>query len=137
MNVPQALPVVRRSVTQQAIQQYAEASGDFNPLHIDEVFGFSSPFGGTIAHGMWVMAAVAAMLTDGLGESWLDSGTLKVRLKGPARPGDEIITSGELKAVRTDGNGQLAEYAVRCTNQNGDDLIVGTASAVILDSSPL
>jgi acyl dehydratase len=134
VSIPQVLPTVRRPVTQDAIQRYADASGDYNPLHTDEVFGFSSPFGSTVAHGMWVMAALATMLTDGLGETWLRTGTLKVRLKGPARPGDEIVTHGELKSVRAGDEGGVAEYAVRCSNQDGEDLIVGTASAIISDS---
>jgi acyl dehydratase len=134
MTAPQVLPVVRRSVTQDAIRAYAEASGDFNPVHLDEAFSAGTPFGGIVAHGMWVLAAVSEMMACGLGSPWLNSGSLKVRFKGPARPGDELETAGELKAVETDGRGQVAVYTVRCTNQQGDDLITGTATAVIAPS---
>lgn len=134
MTAPQTLPVIRRLVTQDAIRAYAEASGDFNPVHLDEVFGLSTPFGGTVAHGMWVLAAIAEMMARGLGSPWLTSGSLKVRFKGPARPGDLLETAGELKTVQVEQRGQVAVYSVRCINQQGDDLITGTATAVIAPS---
>ena len=46
------LPSVVKHVTQRDINLYAEVSGDFNPIHVDEAFAAQTPLGGTIAHGM-------------------------------------------------------------------------------------
>ena len=60
------VPAVVRSITQEKIQRYAEASGDFNPIHVDEEYARRSPFGGTIAHGMLALAYISSMITDAL-----------------------------------------------------------------------
>ena len=132
---PQTLPVIRRKVTQEAIATYAEASGDFNPIHVDEVFGQATPFGGTIAHGMWVLGAITEMLAKGLGRGWLEAGSLRVRFKAPARPGDVIVTSGALKSANMDALDGRVEYTVRCVNQDDDELITGTAGMPVAGPS--
>ena len=54
----QELPTLEKKPTTRQLVMYAGASGDFNPIHIDEVFAAKSQFGGTIAHGMLVAAAI-------------------------------------------------------------------------------
>ncbi len=61
------LPSVVKHITQKDINLYAEASGDFNPIHIDETFAAQTPLGGTIAHGMLVLAYVSEMLAIAFG----------------------------------------------------------------------
>ena len=87
MNTPQVAPVTRQ-LTQAMLNLYADASGDHNPIHIDEAFARSTPMGGTIAHGMLVLSFIAEMMTAAFGGIWLTSGTLEVRFRAPARPGD-------------------------------------------------
>ena len=65
-----ALPELVRRVTQPDINKYAEASGDYNPIHIDEQFAAATPLGGTIAHGMLVLAYRSEMLSATFGEPW-------------------------------------------------------------------
>src|SRR3970282_1446479 len=50
-----------RTVTEADVVNFAGLSGDFNPLHTDEEFGQSTPFGGRIAHGMLVAAMATGM----------------------------------------------------------------------------
>ncbi len=57
------------------------ASGDFNPIHVDESFAAQTPFGGTIAHGMLILAYVSEMMTLAFGQSWLSGGKLSVKFK--------------------------------------------------------
>jgi len=47
-----SLPEIKRNITQENINLYAEASGDFNPIHVDENYARQTPLGVTIAHGM-------------------------------------------------------------------------------------
>ena len=122
MTAPAVAPV-KRQLTQEQVQRYADATGDHNPIHIDEAFARATPFGGTIAHGMLVLALVSEMMAAAFGEAWLASGRLRVRFKAPARPGDTITASAQPQAPR-DG---VAAYAVQVRNQRDEVLISGTA----------
>jgi 3-hydroxybutyryl-CoA dehydratase len=119
------LPTVARSLTQEKIDGYARASGDFNPIHIDPAFAAATPFGGTIAHGMLLLAYLSEMLTAAFGRAWLSGGRLKVRFKGVARPGDTLTVRGRIERVQDEGRRFLAR--VECVNQAGELLVVGDA----------
>ena len=88
--VPPEIPSMARLVSQEVIDRYAAASGDFNPIHVDPEFARQTPFGGTIAHGMLVLAYVSGALTSAFGRRWWEGGRLKVRFQGPVRSGDTI-----------------------------------------------
>ena len=79
------------------VRQYAEASGDFNPIHLDDNYARQAGLGGVIVHGMLTMAQMAAMLTDWIGK---DGGISKfnVRFEQMVRPGDTIKCSGVIRA---------------------------------------
>ncbi|HZP55969.1 MAG TPA: MaoC family dehydratase [Dehalococcoidia bacterium] len=113
---------VTREVTQAGVAAYADASGDHNPIHVDEAFARGTPFGGTIAHGMLVLALIGEMMHEAFGEQWLASGRLKVRFKAPARPGQALTASAEAP-VSAGG-----DYAVRVTDAAGETLVEGRAS---------
>jgi 3-hydroxybutyryl-CoA dehydratase len=115
---------VERMITQAQIDAYAEASGDHNPIHIDPAFATGTPFGGTIAHGMLVLALIGEAMHEAVGEAWLTSGKLRVRFKAPTRPGDTVTaTAAQLKET-----GEAVEYAVQCARHDGEVLIEGRAS---------
>ena len=122
------LPESKRIITQANINLYAEASQDFNPIHIDEDFAKKTPLGGTIAHGMLILAYVSQMMSAAFGRSWLAGGKLNVRFKTPARPGDTITVSGRISRIEK-GEGQtLIHCDVLCRNQNGETVITGGTS---------
>lgn len=123
MSARQVESVVKQ-VTQEQIQRYADATGDHNPIHVDEAFARSTPLGGTVAHGMLVLAAIAEMMAAAFGEAWITSGRLRVRFRAPARPGDTITASTQPQAPK---DGALLVYAVDVRNQRGEVLINGTA----------
>ena len=121
------LPAVTRHLTQDQIARYAEASGDHNPLHLDPAFAATTQFGGTIAHGMLVLAFVSEMLTAAFGHAWLDSGRLKVRFRAPARPGDTVTATGRVTKVE----GTRTYCGVECVNHAGEVLIDGSAEVTL------
>ncbi len=128
-----ALPPVGKTVTQEQITAYAEASGDHNPIHLDPEFASTTQFGGIVAHGMLTLAFVCEMLTQAFGKSWLETGRLKVRFKAAARPGDRVTTWGEVvKQGHQDGSHSM-ECSVGLRNQRGEDLIAGTAQLSLTD----
>jgi 3-hydroxybutyryl-CoA dehydratase len=122
MNAPDVRPVTR-TLTQAMLNAYAEASGDFNPIHIDEAFAKTTPMGGTIAHGMLVLSFISEMMTGAFRTAWLSTGTLEVRFRAPARPGDTVTARATAQEPK---NGRL-RYAVECVSQTDDVLITGTA----------
>jgi 3-hydroxybutyryl-CoA dehydratase len=117
---------VTRTITQEQLLAYADASGDHNPIHVDEEFARTTMFGGTIAHGMLVLALIGEMMFTAHGDAWASRGKLKVRFKAPARPGDTISASAQLR--RGDAQSGNVEYAVQCANAAGEILIEGRAS---------
>jgi len=78
--------------------RYAGASGDFNPIHIDEQFARSVGLPGRILHGLWTMAQVARAHTDAAGApERLRS--LSVQFRGLGLPGEEIRVTGTVREV--------------------------------------
>lgn len=124
--VPPVAPLSRR-VTQESIRRYAEASGDYNPIHVDEEYARATPFGGIIAHGMLVLAYLSEMMAAAFGDDWLAGGRLKVRFRAPARPGDTLTVRAEARRAREVNGGRVFEYNVACSNQGGETLVSGTA----------
>ncbi len=137
MTTPAVAPVTKQ-LSQEQVNEYADASDDHNPIHVDEAFAAASPFGGTIAHGMLVLATISEMMAASLGEAWLRGGRLKVRFKAPAKTTDMVTASAKaltasakaLTASATaqkSADGGVYRYAVECRNQDGELLVSGTA----------
>ena len=106
------------------IVQYAGASGDYNPLHADEVYvtqkaGYPSVF----AHGMLTMGVTGKMLTNYVGDGRLTK--YGVRFTSQVWPGDTLDSTATVKAV----NGDKVELDVKTVNQNGVEVLSGYAEA--------
>jgi len=106
------------------IVQYAGASGDYNPLHTDEIFttkvaGYPSVF----AHGMLTMGMTGKMLTDYVGDARLTK--YGVRFTSQVWPGDTLDATATVKEVK-DG---LVELDVETKNQDGVVVLSGYAEA--------
>ena len=79
--------------------RYAGASGDFNPIHIDEEYARAVGLPARILHGLWSMAQVARAATGLAGEDPTALRSLSVQFRGMGRIGEEIVVSGEVKSV--------------------------------------
>lgn len=124
---PAELPVVTKTLTQESIELYGRASGDLNPLHMKPEIAGKSRFEGTIAHGMLVLAFISEAMTKAFGLNWLGSGSLNVKMRNVARPGDTVTASGSLKSVKERDGRTSAIYAVEARNQRDEVLISGDA----------
>ncbi|MGA8849426.1 MAG: MaoC family dehydratase [Dehalococcoidia bacterium] len=122
-----ALNPVIKHISQEKINLYAEASGDFNPIHVDESFAAKTPLGGTIAHGMLSLAYVSEMMTSAFGRSWLSGGKLRAKFKEPARPGDTLTISGKVDCVEQKDDVSYANCSFECCNQKGAAIVAGEA----------
>jgi 3-hydroxybutyryl-CoA dehydratase len=123
----QELPGFEKAITQEEINLYASASRDFNPIHIDAEFARKSAAGGTIAHGMLILAYASRMMTAAFGRSWLTGGRFNVRFKAPARPGDIIHIQGRIQKVQIETARVQVNCEVLCANQKGEAVITGEA----------
>lgn len=115
-------------LTRTQIVQYAGASGDYNPLHTDEVFttkvaGYPSVF----AHGMLTMGMTGKMLTDYVGDTRLTK--YGVRFTSQVWPGDTLDAKATVKAISEKDSVKLVEFDVSTTNQNGVEVLSGYAEA--------
>ena len=110
------LPEVTRTVTVEQIKAYAEASGDHNPIHLDEAFARSAGLPGVIAHGMLTMAFVDQMVTDWLGDR-ARLRRLEGRFADMVLPGDEVRCSGTV--TERDEQTRRVVVAVEALNQHG------------------
>src|SRR4030042_2246419 len=119
-------PVVKH-ITQEKINLYAEAAGDFNPIHVDESVAAKTPFGGTIAHGMLNLAYVSEMMTSAFGESWLSGGKLRAKFKEVARPGDTLTINSKINCIEQKDDVSYANCIFECRNQKGEMIVVGEA----------
>ena len=110
------------------IVQYAGASGDYNPLHTDEIFttkvaGYPSVF----AHGMLTMGMTGKMLTDYVGDARLTK--YGVRFTSQVWPGDTLDSSATLKEIKDEGGQKIGVFDVSTKNQDGVEVVSGYAEA--------
>ncbi|MEU0070026.1 MaoC/PaaZ C-terminal domain-containing protein [Streptomyces sp. NPDC006332] len=110
------------------IVQYAGASGDFNPLHTDERFAVEAAgYPGVFAHGMLTMGMTGRVLTDWVGpEALLRYG---VRFKAQVWPGDTLTATVTVESIEDTPTGPVAQFSVRTLNQDGVEVVTGTAAA--------
>ena len=94
----QALPDLKATPDKYTTVRYAGASGDFNPIHIDEEFAQSVGLPGRILHGLWMMAQVArAVSAAGDGPDALRS--LSIQFRGMGFPEQELTVTASVKDV--------------------------------------
>jgi len=110
------------------IVMYAGTSGDYNPLHSDEIFtteiaGYPSVF----AHGMLTMGMTGKMLTNYVGDGQLTY--YGVRFTAQVWPGDTLKATATITGIREEDGQQIADLDVSTTNEEGTEVIKGSASA--------
>lgn len=115
-------------LTRTQIVQYAGSSGDYNPLHTDEIFatkvaGYPTVF----AHGMLTMGMTGKMLTDYVGDARLTK--YGVRFTHQVWPGDTLDSTATLKEITEKDGVKLASFDVSTVNQNGVEVLSGYAEA--------
>ena len=118
-------------VKQTHINKYAEASGDDNPIHLDQNFAEKSNFGGIVAHGMLVLAQVSELLTNIFGINWINNGHLDVRFRRPVYVNDSIQSIIEITSIELINHKNEINCKVSCVKNNDESVIVGTAKIYI------
>jgi acyl dehydratase len=127
--VGETLVTNRRTITEADIVNFAGLSGDFNPLHTDEVYGQSTPFGGRIAHGMLVVSVGTGLVNQ---TGWFAGTTLALleitrKFTGAVKPGDTVRVAMDVATAKESSKGQrgVITFNTRIVNQRDETVIEG------------
>ena len=122
----------KRLVTQERVNAYAQATGDHNPVHLDEAYAATTQFGTRIAHGMLSLALVTEMLVSEFPDTWHSGGKIKVRFTAPIFPGEVVTTYGDISSIDVihdeEGDRRVAICTVGCKKPDGTDAVTGRAT---------
>ena len=111
------IPELRVTPDKYLTIRYAGASGDFNPIHIDEEFARAVGLPGRILHGLWTMAQVARAQTEAAGGPE-HLRRLSVQFRGMGMPEQEVLVTGTVREV-SDGQALVDTVA----EQGGKQII--------------
>ena len=119
-----------REITDELVRKFAEVSGDYNPIHLDDEFAKSTRFGRRIAHGMLSGALISAVLGNEFKERKIVYLSQTMKFVAPVFLGDTVTASGTVTKIREDKG--IVTLETVCTNQNGETLVKGEAMVMIL-----
>jgi acyl dehydratase len=115
-------------LTRTQLVQYAGASGDYNPLHTDEVYATRAAGYPTVfAHGMLTMGMTARVVTDWFGPDHLR--TLGARFRRQVWPGDTLVAHATVTAVDVTGPVATVALELSTVNQDSVEVLSGYATA--------
>ncbi len=116
---------ISKIITETVIDDFAKATGDFNPIHLDQTYAEKTRFKGRIAHGalaIGYISSVLANLLPGPGGVYLSQ---EIKFLAPVRIGDTLTTKVEVIELIPDKN--RVRFKTICTNQKGEVVVEGTA----------
>lgn len=119
-----------REVTDSLVRAFAELSGDFNPIHLDEEFAKNTRFGRRIAHGMLSGALISSVLGYEFSERKIVYLSQTLKFAAPVFIGDTVTVTATVKSIRMDK--PVVTLDTVCTNQDGKQVVIGEAAVMIL-----
>lgn len=128
VKVGDSAPVLSHQLTRQDLVKYAGASGDFNPMHSDEVAAKAAGLPSVFGHGMFSMGLLGRAVTD-----WAGAGNLKnytVRFTKQTWPGETLSTKIVVKAKEKTSEGNLITAELSLVNQDGEEKLAGSTKVV-------
>ena len=122
--------VVIDNLSRTQLVMYSGASGDYNPLHTDDVYTKEvAGYPGVFAHGMLTMGLTGKMLTNYVGDGRLTK--FGVRFTNQVWPGDTLTSTATVKDLRVEDGQALVNLEVKTTNQDGTTVVSGYATAKV------
>jgi acyl dehydratase len=116
-------------LTRTDLVKYAGASGDFNPMHHDEVKAVAAGQPSVFGHGMFSMGLLGTAITDYVGVG--NVRRFQVRFAKQTWPDEELRTAIVVTGKRTEGDDHLVDLDVRLHNADGEEKVVGEATAAV------
>lgn len=127
LNEGDRIPELRVTPDKYLPHRYAGASGDFNPIHIDEEFAKQVGLPRNILHGLWTMAQVARAQTEAAAGDPRALRRLAVQFRGMGVPEEEIVVSGTV-SERDDDRVVIATEA----HQDGNGIVRNAEAELVL-----
>lgn len=121
---------ITRQITDELVRSFAELSGDFNRIHLDEEFAAKTRFGRRIAHGMLSGAFISAVLGNEFRERKIVYLSQTMKFTAPVFLGDTITTTATVSNLREEKGIVFLETI--CKNQTGETTLRGEAAVMIL-----
>jgi acyl dehydratase len=122
-------PVLTHTLTRTDLVKYAGASGDFNPMHHDEVAAKAAGQPSVFGHGMFSMGMLGSALTDYVGVG--NVLRYQVRFARQTWPDEVLSTKVVVTGKREEDGKKLVDLAVTLSNGDGEDKVVGEATAAL------
>ena len=122
-------PARTHTLTRTDLVRYAGASGDYNPMHHDEVKAKAGGQPSVFGHGMFSMGLLGSAIEDYVGVANLTR--YKVRFAKQTWPDEELTTKVQVTAKRTEGGQNLVDLDVRLVNGAGEEKLIGEATAAL------
>ena len=119
-----------REITDELIRKFADVSGDYNPIHLDEGFAKTTRFGRRIAHGMLSGAFISAVLGTEFKERKIVYLSQTMRFAAPVFLGDTVTARGTITKIREEKG--IVTLETVCTNQNDEVVVTGEAMVMLL-----
>lgn len=120
-------------VTDKMVRQFAELSGDHNPIHLDDEYAKKSRFGQRIAHGMIVGALISRALVDGIGGGGIYLGQ-SMKFVNPVFIDDTIVITIKVTGIRREKG--IATVETNAAKANGDVVVKGEAVIMMMQPAP-
>lgn len=120
-----------KQITDEVVRKFAELSGDYNPIHLDDEFAANTRFGRRIAHGMISGALISAVLGNEFKERKIVYMSQTMKFVAPVFIDDTVTATGTIMKIREDK--PIVTLETVCTNQNGETVVKGEAMVMILD----
>ena len=120
-------PEVRHQLTRTDLVMYAGASGDFNPMHTDEVKAKEAGLPSVFGHGMFSAGLLATALTDFVGVGNVRK--YNVRFVKQTWPGETLISKTTITGKRSEDGRNLVDVSCELANENGEVKVAGEATA--------
>jgi acyl dehydratase len=122
-------PEFSHVLTRTDLVMYAGASGDFNPMHTDEVAAQAAGLPSVFGHGMFTAGLLGKALTDFVGVGNLR--TYKIRFTKQTWPGETLTTHVVVSRKYDDGSERRVDLECSVTNQDGEAKLSGVAVAAL------
>ena len=122
-------PVRVHTLTRTDLVRYAGASGDYNPMHHDEILATKAGQPSVFGHGMFSMGLLGTAITDFVGPSALTH--YQVRFNRQTWPGEELRTKVVVKAKREEDGKKLIDLECSLANAEGEVKVSGEATAAL------
>ena len=122
---------LEKLITENMVSNYANVSGDFNPIHLDDEYAKNTEFKNKIVHGMLLISNINEIMYLNFDDNWNKKGSLKIKFRSPLFVNSKLITNLKIKKIDKNNDGTLYTCEVMCNDVDGNILISGITSVLV------